>query len=95
MDELDLMIPEVTIEECAEVTQAITKYLRFGPEKDGYDNKAALEKEMGQLMFMMHELELHWGLDAAVITESYKQKSKALIFYAAKAVRNQPEPKAK
>jgi len=86
---MDLLIPEVTIEECAEVIQAITKYIRFGPQKDGYDNAAHLAEEIGQLQYMLHDLELHWCLDPEVITSGYRNKAAALVQYALKSVCNQ------
>jgi NTP pyrophosphatase (non-canonical NTP hydrolase) len=79
---MDLLIPEVTIEECAEVIQAISKYIRFGPYKNGYDNKVNLETEIGQLKFMLQELEIDMDLDSDIITDAYNKKGKALIHYA-------------
>lgn len=93
---MNLLIPEITIEECAEVIQAITKYIRFGPEKNGYDNKKNLEIEIGQLQYMLHELELELDLDGKVINSAYKDKARALLYQAQFNVCNQkqPEPKA-
>lgn len=45
----------ITQEECAEVTQAISKVFRFGfdSEYNGRTNKERLEEEIGDLMCML------------------------------------------
>ena len=47
----------ITQEECAEVTQAISKIMRFGLNdawpKDGPNNKSRLEEEVGDLLCMI------------------------------------------
>jgi NTP pyrophosphatase (non-canonical NTP hydrolase) len=45
----------ITQEECAEVSQAISKILRFGlnDQYDGKTNKERLEQEIGDLMCMI------------------------------------------
>jgi NTP pyrophosphatase (non-canonical NTP hydrolase) len=78
----NLKIPEITIEECAEVIQAITKALRFGlhqkhPET-GVTNKEHLECELGQLMYMMEEIGQLWDLDFNNISDAYLAKEDAL-----------------
>jgi hypothetical protein len=94
MTPLNLLIPEVTIEECAEVIQAITKYIRFGPSNSGYDNKLSLEKEIGQLEHMLYELKVHYDLDQNVISVAKYKKKSALLHYAMHNIVNQTEPKA-
>lgn len=76
------MIPEVTIEECAEVIQAITKIQRFGMENTGYNNKKKLEIEIGQLRYMLARLEFLWNLDNDNILKGFRDKSAALSEYA-------------
>jgi len=50
----------ITQEECAEVTQAISKIFRFGIETtwNGRTNKQRLEEELGDLKAMMYILEM-------------------------------------
>jgi len=48
----------ITQEECAEVTQAISKVFRFGfhtkyPDEDSPSNKEKLEEEIGDLLAMI------------------------------------------
>lgn len=48
-------------EECAEVTQAISKCFRFGPDqvkpgRDSYTNVQALQEELGDLLAMIELL---------------------------------------
>lgn len=47
----------ITQEECAEVTQAISKIFRFGPDQVKYDqdktNREHLEEEIGDLLCMV------------------------------------------
>jgi len=79
---LNLLIPEVTIEECAEVIQAIVKIQRFGFDCRGYDNKAHLAVEVGQLQWMLNRLIWHWELDPDLIINAYKDKQAAIYKYA-------------
>jgi NTP pyrophosphatase (non-canonical NTP hydrolase) len=50
----------ITQEECAEVTQAISKIFRFGIDTswNGRTNKQRLEEELGDLMAMMYILQM-------------------------------------
>lgn len=58
-------------EECAEVTQAISKIFRFGMESEhkGFTNRERLESELGDLMCMI-DLIIDSGMvsEAAVMT---------------------------
>lgn len=94
---MNLMIPEVTIEECAEVIQAITKIMRFGFVNTGYDNRRQLEEEIGQLQYMLEKLTQEWDLHRGTITEACNQKAYQLSVYAKYNVcnQNQPEPSVK
>jgi NTP pyrophosphatase (non-canonical NTP hydrolase) len=93
---VNLLIPEVTIEECAEVIQAITKVIRFGPQCRGYDNAHSLAVEMGQLQYMLWRLGEEWGLDESVMINAFNEKENTLEEYAEHNVCNQtqPEPNA-
>ena len=69
-------ILEILIEECAEVQQRATKALRFGPDEvqpgQGYNNKARLAHEVGDLLMvieraldakLMSPLDIQTGMD--------------------------------
>jgi len=57
----------ITQEECAEVTQAISKVFRFGMEDthNGESNREHLEEEIGDLMCMIDLL-----IDNGIVSES-------------------------
>jgi NTP pyrophosphatase (non-canonical NTP hydrolase) len=57
----------ITQEECAEVTQAISKVFRFGMEDthNGETNREHLEEELGDLMCMIDLL-----IDSGMVSES-------------------------
>lgn len=67
MKEIDKEILLITQEECAEVTQAISKVFRFGFESShkGESNKERLEEEVGDLMCMIDLL-----IDSGVVNEA-------------------------
>lgn len=60
----------ITQEECAEVTQAISKVLRFGTEKrwpeDAPTNREKLEEEIGDLLAMIDIL-----IERAYLSDSF------------------------
>jgi len=57
----------ITQEECAEVTQAISKVFRFGMEDhhNGVSNREHLEEELGDLMCMIDLI-----IDSGMVSES-------------------------
>jgi NTP pyrophosphatase (non-canonical NTP hydrolase) len=67
MNEENKEILLITQEECAEVTQAISKVFRFGMEDEfkGQTNREHLEEEIGDLMCMIDLL-----IDSGMISES-------------------------
>ena len=77
--DLDREVMLITQEECAEVTQAISKVFRFGflSEHNGRNNRQHLEEEIGDLMCMvdlMREANLiNWN---NVIDASAKKRDK-------------------
>jgi len=77
--DLDREVMLITQEECAEVTQAISKVFRFGflSEHNGRNNREHLEEEIGDLMCMvdlMREANLiNWN---NVIDASEKKREK-------------------
>jgi NTP pyrophosphatase (non-canonical NTP hydrolase) len=64
---IDSEILLITQEECAEVTQAISKVFRFGieAEHNGQTNRERLEEEVGDLMCMIDLL-----IDNGILSES-------------------------
>ena len=64
----------ITQEECAEVTQAISKVFRFGMEDshNGQTNREHLEEEIGDLMCMIDLL-----IDNGIVSESAVMTAKA------------------
>lgn len=74
MNELNKEIMLITQEECAEVTQAISKVFRFGLDGfyKGISNKEHLEEELGDLMCMIELL-----IDSGVVSESAVMTAKA------------------
>ena len=69
----------ITQEECAEVTQAISKVFRFGMDSqhNGASNKTRLEEELGDLLCMI-ELMIEKGIvdGVAVAKASVAKKEK-------------------
>lgn len=69
--DIDKEIMLIAQEECAEVTQAISKVFRFGFDSvhKGQDNRTRLEEEIGDLMCMI-DLMIDNGIvsEAAVMT---------------------------
>jgi NTP pyrophosphatase (non-canonical NTP hydrolase) len=67
-----------TAEECAEVTQAITKVLRFGLDQTnpytGDTNGKNLAEEIGQLQYCLHRISRELKLDGTLIQDSYDDK---------------------
>lgn len=66
----------ITQEECAEVTQAISKIFRFGIDTswNGRTNKERLEEELGDLKAMMYILEMSGIVSEAKVTEAAEAK---------------------
>jgi NTP pyrophosphatase (non-canonical NTP hydrolase) len=73
----------ITQEECAEVTQAISKVLRFGTEKrwpDDYapTNREKLEEEIGDLLAMIDILIEKAYLSDSFVNAARKNKKEKL-----------------
>ena len=70
----------ITQEECAEVTQAISKIIRFGIDEtyNGRTNAARLEDEVGDLYTMLDILVEKKLLDVKRIEEAKKAKREKL-----------------
>ena len=83
MDEQTREIMLILQEECAEVTQAVSKCMRFGPDqmKPGKDrtNLQMLEEEIGDLYAMVELLvDAKIGVTQNGITRAKKQKFEKL-----------------
>ena len=73
MGEIDKEILLITQEECAEVTQAISKVFRFGMDDthNGETNREHLEEEIGDLMCMIDLL-----IDNGIVSEAAVMSAK-------------------
>ena len=67
-------------EESAEVIQACSKLIRFGPYDE--DNIAELEKELGDVMAMILVLDYYGYVSTENITENIEPKLKKLKKYS-------------
>ena len=67
-------------EECAEVTQAISKVFRFGmdAEYNGRTNKDRLEEEMGDLLCMFQLMEERGLIDWSRVSVAAQMKREKL-----------------
>jgi NTP pyrophosphatase (non-canonical NTP hydrolase) len=83
MDDETKEILCITQEECAEVSQAISKIFRFGPDQIKYDqdrtNREHLEEEIGDLLCMIDILVQKtilsdWNINEARINKLEKLK---------------------
>ena len=74
MGEIDKEILLIAQEECAEVTQAISKVFRFGIDgvHKGVSNRSHLEEEVGDLMCMIDLL-----IEHGIVSESAVMSAKA------------------
>jgi len=83
MNEIQKEILLITQEECAEVTQAISKVFRFGADDffKGLSNRQHLEEEIGDLMCMI-DLLIDNGIvnEAAVMTAKNEKLNKLLTW---------------
>lgn len=83
MNEVNQEILLITQEECAEVTQAISKVFRFGMEDThkGETNREHLEEEIGDLMCMI-DLLIDNGIvrESAVMTAKNEKLNKLLTW---------------
>lgn len=76
-------ILNITLEECAEVTQAIAKVFRFGwdschPSTPNYSNKEHLEEEIGDLLCMIEILHEKKYVNGDSILRAIKAKREKL-----------------
>jgi NTP pyrophosphatase (non-canonical NTP hydrolase) len=80
MNENEHEILSITQEECAEIIQAISKVFRFGldTEWNGETNREHLEEELGDVMAMIHLLELSGIVSSEGVHQSSKRKMEKL-----------------
>jgi len=86
----------ITLEECAEVVQSISKIFRFGmdgthPDRPLETNKMHLEEEIGDLLCMIQLLESQGLLDAAVVEVAMHKKLDKLKFWSPEVFDNLTE----
>lgn len=76
MNNSDREIMLIAQEECAEVTQAISKVFRFGfdAEYQGRTNKSRLEEEIGDLMCMLQMMDERDLIDWSVVSVAASAK---------------------
>lgn len=76
MNEVQREIMLIAQEECAEVTQAISKVFRFGSTDEylGQTNKQRLEEEVGDLMCMLELMQKHGIIDSSKVVEANVRK---------------------
>jgi len=72
----------ITQEECAEVSQAVSKIFRFGPDQVKFDldktNREHLEEEIGDLLCMIDILVEKTFLSDSNVNEARKNKRNKL-----------------
>ena len=73
----------ITLEEAAEVVQAISKIFRFGwdschPDRPGHTNKMHLEEEIGDLLCLVEILEERGLVDSNAIAAAFYNKKEKL-----------------
>mgnify|MGYP003342281484 FL=1 len=93
---MDKEILLITQEECAEVSQAISKIFRFGLEEryENQTNREHLEEEIGDLLCMIELLASHGIISETACELAKKQKRNKLakwsnIFQKSEAVLNE------
>lgn len=77
MDQRLEEIMHIAQEECAEVTQAISKVFRFGfaGVHEGKSNKQSLEEEIGDLECMIELLKLEFAIDREAVATAKVRKA--------------------
>ena len=80
MNKVENEIMLITQEECAEVTQAISKVFRFGfdSEYNGKSNLSHLSEEMGDLLCMMELMIRYKLVDANAVEYAKRAKLEKL-----------------
>ena len=80
MNDVQREILLITQEECAEVTQAISKIFRFGlmSEHKGVTNLAHLEEEAGDLLCMLYLMQKHGLVDWVNVEKAKANKLEKL-----------------
>jgi NTP pyrophosphatase (non-canonical NTP hydrolase) len=81
MNSVENEIMLICQEECAEVTQAISKVFRFGMESthNGASNRSRLTEEVGDLLCMIELMIEHKILDAQAVGQAGLKKREKLL----------------
>jgi NTP pyrophosphatase (non-canonical NTP hydrolase) len=82
--DVDREIMLITQEECAEVTQAISKVFRFGFDSvhNGVDNRDHLAEEIGDLLCMIDLLIVKGIVNEVAVTTAYHEKVQKLTTWS-------------
>jgi NTP pyrophosphatase (non-canonical NTP hydrolase) len=77
---IDREVMLITQEECAEVTQAISKVFRFGFDSvhNGKNNREHLEEEIGDLVCMIDLMREHGLINWQNVIDASEKKMKKL-----------------
>lgn len=75
-----------TLEELGEVSTAICKVMNYGLTNSGYDNKAALEEELGDLQHCLESLITELQLSTGNIAKARIAKAQKIDNYCDKSV---------
>ena len=82
MTESDKEVLLIALEECAEVTQAISKVFRFGFEskhpKEILNNRERLEEEIGDLLCMIELMAERQLIEGAAVDRAIEAKMQKL-----------------
>jgi NTP pyrophosphatase (non-canonical NTP hydrolase) len=80
MDDVQREVMLIAQEECAEVTQAISKVFRFGLDGlcNGATNKMRLEEEIGDLLCMIELMMTKGIVDSMEVLDAKKNKYEKL-----------------
>jgi NTP pyrophosphatase (non-canonical NTP hydrolase) len=82
MNEIDKEVLLIALEECAEVTQAISKVFRFGFDskhpKEIQTNKERLEEEIGDLLCMIELMAERQLIEAEAVDRAIENKLQKL-----------------
>ncbi len=96
MNKQEAELLNITLEECAEVTQAISKIFRFGwaschPSTPGLTNRDHFEEEVGDLLCMIQLLEKQNLINGDNVRQAAKNKLNKLAKWSCVDVNNSGE----
>ena len=91
MNKKEREILNIALEECAEVTQAISKVFRFGfeschPDNPNWTNRDHLTEEVGDLMCMIHLMMQQGIIERSGVEKAVSGKLAKLAKWSPEAV---------